>query len=97
MEWIMLLKTVLALAFVLGLLLLTLWAIKYCEFKGGKNRFIRKLQENQRITIEEVRRLDARNTVVLIRRDETEHLLLLGSTQNLVLESNINHKKKAEK
>lgn len=97
MEWIMLLKTVLALAFVLGLLLLMLWAVKYCELKGGKNRFIRRLQENQRLSVVEIRRIDARNSVVLIRRDETEHLLLLGSTQNLLLESNINIKEKAEK
>ena len=97
MEWIMLLKTVLALAFVLGLLLLTLWVVKYCELKGGKNLFMRKLQENQRLSVVEIRRIDARNSVVLIRRDETEHLLLLGSTQNLLLESNINIKKKAEK
>lgn len=39
MEWIMILKAVLALAFVLGLLLLTLWLFKYCELHGDQNRF----------------------------------------------------------
>lgn len=39
MEWIMILKAVLALAFVLGLLLLTLWLFKYCELHGAKTVF----------------------------------------------------------
>lgn len=39
MEWIMILKAVLALAFVLGLLLLTLWLFKYCELHGAKTGF----------------------------------------------------------
>lgn len=33
------LKAVLALAFVLGLLLLTLWLFKYCELHGAKTGF----------------------------------------------------------
>ena len=51
MEWIMILKAVLALAFVLGLLLLTLWLFKYCELHGAKNRFFKKLQDTQRLKI----------------------------------------------
>lgn len=87
MEWIMILKAVLALAFVLGLLLLTLWLFKYCELHGAKTRFFKKLQDTQRLKIEEIRRIDARNSVVLVKKDQTEYLLLLGANQNLLLET----------
>lgn len=86
MEWIMILKAVLALAFVLGLLLLTLWLFKYCELHGAKTGF-QKLQDTQRLNIEEIHRIDARNSVVLVKKDQTEYLLLLGANQNLLLET----------
>lgn len=87
MEWMMMVKAVLALAFVLGLLLLVLWLLKYCELHGAKNRFFKKLQTSQRLSIEEVRRIDAKNSLVLVRKDNTEMLLLLGANQNLLLET----------
>lgn len=93
MEWTMIFKAVLALAFVLGLLLLTLWLIKYCEIHGTKNRFMKKLNAHQRINIIETKRLDAKNTLVLFARDEVEHLVLLGNTQNLVVETMVAAKK----
>lgn len=89
----MIFKAVLALAFVLGLLMLTLWLIKYCEIKGTKNRFMQRLSANQRISIIETKRLDAKNTLVLVQRDEVEHLVLLGSSQNMLIESAITTKK----
>lgn len=89
----MIFKAVLSLAFVLGLLLTTLWVVKYCEVHGTKNRFMKKLSSNQRINVVETKRLDAKNTLVLIQRDEVEHLVLLGSSQNLVVESAIAVKK----
>ena len=93
MEWVLFLKAVLALAFVLGLMLLTLWAVKYLEVRGVKNRFMRRLQNERRIDVVEVKRIDARNSLVLVRRDDSEYLLVLGSSQNLVLDANIKVKK----
>lgn len=87
MEWMMVLKAVLSLVFVLGLLFLTLWAVKYCQLHGSKCRFMRQLGETQRLQILEVRRLDAKNSLILFRKDETEHLVLLGSAQNLLIDS----------
>ena len=92
MEGMMILKAMLSLAFVIGLMLLTLWAIKYCQLHGAKNRFMRKLGEQQRLQVLEIRRLDARNILVLFRRDDAEHLILLGTAQNLLIES-VPHKK----
>lgn len=88
MEWMMLVKAVLSLSFVLGLLFLTLWAIKYLEVNGAKCRFMRKLTEARRIEVIESKRLDAKNTLFLVRRDNVEHLLVLGSS-NLLVESKI--------
>ena len=43
----------------------------------------------QRLAVVEVKQLDVRRRLVLIRRDGVEHLLLLGATQDLVIESGI--------
>lgn len=87
MEWMLIVKAILSLAFVLGLLLLVLWLLKYCELHGAQNRFFKKIQSSQRLSVEEIRRLDAKNSLVLIRKDNTEMLLLLGADQNLLLET----------
>lgn len=86
MELTLFFKAVLSLAFVLGLLLLTLWAIKYLEVNAGKARFLKKLASERRIDVVEMKKIDAKNSLVLVRCDDTEHLLVLGST-NLVVES----------
>ena len=83
----MILKAVLSLAFVLGLMLLALWALKYCQLRGAKSCFMRKLGEQQRLQVLEIRRLDARNMLVLFRKDADEHLVLLGASQNLLIDS----------
>lgn len=84
----LLLKAVLSLSFVLGLLLLTLWAMKYLEVNGGKCRLMRKLNGAKRIEVVETKRLDAKNTLFLVRRDNVEHLLVIGSS-NLLVESSL--------
>lgn len=89
MELGLAIKAILALVFVLGLLFLVIWLLKYCEIKGSKNRFFSRLSTEQRVQIVEIRRIDPRNSVVLLRRDNIEHLILLGNTQNLILETNI--------
>lgn len=81
----MIFKAVLALVFVLGLLLVTLSAIKYCQVKGVKCRFMKHIVSAQRINVAEMRRIDARNTVAVIRVDDTEYSVLMGSGQSLLL------------
>lgn len=71
MEGMMILKAMLSLAFVLGLMFLTLWAVRYCQLHGAKSRFMRKLGEQQRLQVLEVRRLDARNTLVCSEKTKT--------------------------
>lgn len=88
MEWILLLKAVLSLILVLGLLLVTLWALKYMQINGSRCRFLKKLDGGHRLKIVETRRIDAKNSAVLLRRDNIEHLIILGAS-NLVVENGI--------
>ena len=87
MEWMMIIKALLSLCFVLGLLLLTLWGLKYIQLYTQKSNLFKKLKDKQRISVEEMRRLDAKNSVVLIKKDEVEFLVLLGANQPLLLET----------
>ena len=90
MEWHNLLHALISLLFVIGLLLLTLWFIQVCRQKGLNCRLIKKLKAGQRLEIMETLRIDARNTLVLFRRDDREHLILLGTSSNLMIENDIN-------
>ena len=78
---------VLALAFVLGLLFLTLWFIKYLQLKTPKSRLFQKLQAEQRIEVIETKRLDAKNTLILLRKDDKEFMFVTGTSGNLLLEA----------
>lgn len=86
MEWALFFKAVLSLAFVLGLLLLTLWAIKYLEVNSVKCRLFKKLADQRRLNVLETKRLDAKNSLVLVKCDDKEYLLLLGNS-NVVIGS----------
>ncbi len=85
MEWQSVLQAVLSLIFVIGLLLLTLWLIKYCELKSSRCRIFKKLSDSKKLDIIEIRRIDSKNSLALIKYDETEYLLLLGATNNILL------------
>lgn len=44
---------------------------------------------DRRLAVVEVATVDARRRLVLLRRDDTEHLVLLGHNNDLLIESNI--------
>jgi flagellar protein FliO/FliZ len=50
---------------------------------------IAPMRGRRRLAIIEVMALDAKHRLVLVRRDATEHLLLLGATQDAVVETGI--------
>lgn len=93
MEWGDILQAVLSFVFVIGLLLLTLWCLKYIQTKVPHSRLFRNINDTQRIHVEELRRVDAKNSVVLLRKDDKEFLVLLGANQALVLDENSVEKK----
>ncbi|MBU0859239.1 MAG: flagellar biosynthetic protein FliO [Alphaproteobacteria bacterium] len=74
-----------ALVFVLGLMFLLSQVMKRYNGHARALPGIRK----KRLQIIEVLAIDSRRRAVLIRRDDREHLVLLGATTDTVIESNI--------
>lgn len=88
-------RFILASFFVLGLL--GLFAVFLKKF--GQKSFLQKYQQKYaknyagegRISVLETRYIDAKIKLVLIKRDNVEHLLLLGEGKAVVIETGIKH------
>ena len=85
----------LALLFVLGLIGLLAYVLR--RFGLGTIRIspafrTKGRSAEKRLAVVEVASLDTRRRLVLIRRDDTEHLILLGNTADLLIETNIKPK-----
>lgn len=74
-------KVILALAFVLGLLFLTIFVMKSFGQLQHKSKIFKKIAGNKRINIVEYRRIDARNSIAIVAVDGKEKTLLLGSSE----------------
>ncbi len=87
MEFSGYLKFLLALVFVLGLIGLATAVMRRMGlgFPAGSL----KRPGNRRLSVVETAPLDGRRRLVLIRRDDTEHLIVLGPSSELVIESGI--------
>lgn len=90
MEFSDYMRFVIALAFVLALIGALSWAVKHYGM-GGRAAINRRNRGKgaRRLQIVEILPIDSRRRAVLLRRDETEHLVLLGSNGELVIESDI--------
>lgn len=77
------LRFVLAFAFVLSLIGLMAVVMK----KYGRGQMFSRGKEGGRLDVLEVRYIDARRKLVLVRRDHVEHLLLLADGRELVVET----------
>lgn len=87
METPELLRFFMALIFVVSLMG-GLWAIlKYLGLGGG---MIITKNQKRRIKVIEVLPLDAKRKAILLRRDDKDHLVILGPTGETVIESGIN-------
>ncbi len=86
-----LLRFSVALVAVLALILAIGWLLRWLAGKGALPGALLPAGSgrSQRLAVVEIRPLDVRRRLVLIRRDGVEHLLLLGATQDLVIESGI--------
>ena len=85
MDFAAYLKAFLGLAIVLGLILGLSWLLKRLglgDFKGPLGR------KRRLMTVEAVM-LDSRNKAILIRRDDVEHLVLVGPNTSQVIETGI--------
>ena len=81
-------KFVASLLLVLGLFALVAWAAKrYLPTTRVGAR------PGRRLSVIEVAMLDTRRRLVLVRRDDVEHLILLGQSSEIVIESDIGGRK----
>ena len=77
-------RSILALLFVLSLIMMISWAVKRFGLEG---RLKGGHQGPPRLAIVERLVIDPKRRLVLIRKDDQEHLLLLGATHDLLIES----------
>ena len=75
---------VLALGIVLVLIILALWVLKI-SFRAS-NQLIRR---NKRLTIIDSINVDAKRQLIIVRRDNVEHLILTGGPTDVVVEAGI--------
>ncbi|MBF0093115.1 MAG: FliO/MopB family protein [Alphaproteobacteria bacterium] len=78
-------RFVLALVFVIGLILVTGWAVRRFGFGVHSQRFGGR--QDRRLALVEALQVDPKRRLVLVRRDDVEHLLLLGGGADLVVEN----------
>lgn len=74
-----------ALVFVLALMGLLAFAVRRLGLTGPAPM----LSKNRRLRLIEVLPLDSRRRAVLIQRDQKQHLVILGPTDETVVETNI--------
>ena len=75
----------LALIFVLGLIGACSWFGKHM----GLTPRITAAAERNRLSVIEIQSIDARRKLLLIRRDDVEHLIMLNGERDLLIESGI--------
>lgn len=78
-------KSAFALGLVLVFIVLGLWVLKFFT-KAGSNM---ARGRNRRLTIVDSAMVDAKRQVIIIRRDNVEHLIMTGGPQDLVIESSV--------
>ncbi|SDG26956.1 MULTISPECIES: FliO/MopB family protein [Thalassobaculum] len=80
-------RFILAFAFVLGLIGICYWLVRrYAVERFGLAMNVGK---TPRLRIVENRVLDGRRRLILVRRDEVEHLLVIGGESDMVVETGI--------
>jgi flagellar protein FliO/FliZ len=79
-------RFVLALLFVLALIGILAWLARKAGLGG---RVARAKGARRRLSVVEVSPVDGKRRLVLVRRDGVEHLVLLGATQETVIETGI--------
>ena len=82
MDFDLYLRFALALVLVLGLIALLAWLLR--RFGMGV-----KMTKGRRLGVSEVQMLGPRHKLMLIRRDDVEHLVIVGPTGETVVEAGI--------
>lgn len=77
----------LSLVFVIGLIVLAAWVMR--RFGLGVTMARQGGRRVRRLAVVEVAPIDPKRRLVLVRRDDIEHLLLVGGASDLVVETRI--------
>ena len=85
MDMALLIKFVCAFAFVIGLMLLLPWVLPKLGVSGQSFMPAGK----RRLKVVEYLSIDPRRKLILVRRDNVEHLLVVGTDSQTVIETNI--------
>lgn len=80
------LRFALALGLVIAIIVALAWMARRYGFGGIA---VKPAGKRRRLGVVEVLTLDPRRRLVIVRRDNVEHLLLLGGTQETVVETGI--------
>jgi len=91
-----LLYWIISLLFVIALILGLALLIKKYALPNSPNNPLFKKNKLRRLEIIDQLPLDHKSKLVLIRRDDTEHLLMLGQSGDLMIERNITPRQKNE-
>jgi flagellar protein FliO/FliZ len=83
MDWDIYLRTVLALVAVVGLIGGVAWVAR----RIGAGGLALGARQRRRLSVVESLSIDGRRRLLLVRRDQAEHLLLVGGATDLVVES----------
>ena len=81
------LKMLFAFIVVFGLLALALWLVR--RFSGERLSSAGSRGRQPRLAVIDAATVDNRRRLVLVRRDNVEHLLMIGGPSDLVVEPNI--------
>ena len=74
--------------FVIALLALTVWAFRtYVSGRVSQHGFLRP--RDKRLGVIETASVDARRKLLLLRRDDVEHLVMIGGPVDMLIETGI--------
>ncbi|MBQ9235690.1 MAG: hypothetical protein IJ184_04415 [Alphaproteobacteria bacterium] len=76
---------VLSLVFVLGLVLIVVWLLKWLQLKGADLSFCHSFNAPKLIKIIEQRRLDHQHQIVIFETQNHRYLLIIGGKSPLLL------------
>ena len=86
MEWGTYLNSLFVLVFILILIYALTWVLK----RVNHSKMLHGRKSGKRVTVVDVAVLDGKRKLILVRRDDVEHLLLIGGPTDVIVESGIN-------
>ena len=92
-NWLVLIAATL---FVVALVALAVWAFKAFVFGGGRGSSGLLRQRDRRLGVVETAVVDARRKLLLVRRDDVEHLIMIGGPVDMLIETGIQGRRHLE-